>query len=183
MAIVAETVQSYTLTLGKTTVTFRPLSDGNVIVTRQNRWVNQCAIMEVEKARALYRQFVRDGYERLCRWLSLNGRTVSTCLFWLRGCRYPILGFMIWSYWRMDRKLTASAYMRQKSEGVAMPTNLIPQTVMANEVTIVVLPPEYAHLSASGQLCSDELPKPEVPMGKMEILDQPEPIPDSLKRQ
>jgi hypothetical protein len=63
-----------------------------------------------------------------------------------------------------------------------MPTSQIPQTVMANEVTIMVLPPEYAHLSPSGQLRSDQLPLPKVAVGVMEVLEKPEPIPESRRQ-
>jgi hypothetical protein len=36
--------------------------------------------------------------------------------------------------------------------------NPLVQTSLVNEVTIVVVPPEYMHLHPSGQLRSDEMP-------------------------
>jgi hypothetical protein len=36
--------------------------------------------------------------------------------------------------------------------------NPLSQTSLVNEVTIVVVPPEYLHLHASGPLWNDELP-------------------------
>lgn len=50
---------------------------------------------------------------------------------------------------------------------------------MANEVTFLFLPPEYAHLSPTGLLRSDHLPPlpQDVVVGVMEILDKPEPNP------
>jgi hypothetical protein len=54
---------------------------------------------------------------------------------------------------------------------------------MANEVTVVILPPEYAHLSPMGQLRSDQLPHlGNVTFAVMEVLDQPEPIPEFRKQ-
>lgn len=57
-------------------------------------------------------------------------------------------------------------------------TNQTPQTMMANEVSFVVVPPETTLQSPVGLLRSDCLPPlPEgVIVGEMKILEQPEPI-------
>ncbi len=61
--------------------------------------------------------------------------------------------------------------------------NQLVETRLQNEVTFVVLPPEFAHRGFGGQLRSDRLPP--LPknyyVGMLQTLDKPEPIRNKKK--